>query len=182
MTLEERIKNIRDNYPDSMTQLQFGEAVGLSKSSTCKIVREGRIPYEHVCDRLIHYHIFKKEDVISFLKETYPHTSESHIKAGKHCIAMILKDEPDVLTMKDVMRITGLWKSAVQKWVLTGKMRGFDYYNSKIVLKNDLIDFMASPAYQDSSHRNIRAEAVAMAVEWYRNVSNSVKGGMDHGD
>ena len=181
MTLEERIAKVQDNYPDPMTQQQFGEAVGLGKSSTYKLVRDGVIPYEDVYDRLTHYHMIRRKDAIRFLEKKYAHAAEAHISAGRRCIALMLHDEPEILTMKDVMRITGLWKSAAQKWLTSGKLRGFYYIHSMIIRKEDLIRFMASPEYQDSSHKNIRARAVTMAVEWYSKVSEQMKGGNGRG-
>ena len=181
MTLEERIDIVRRNYPDPMSQQQFGEAVGLRKSSTYKLVRDGVIPYENVSDGLKHYHMIRKEDVIRFLEKKYAHAAVAYISAGRRCVAMMLHDEPEILTMKDVMRITGLWKSAAQKWLTSGKLRGFYYIHSMIIRKEDLIRFMASPEYQDSSHKNIRAQAVTMAVEWYSRVSEQMKGGNGRG-
>lgn len=177
MTLEERIAYISDNYPDTMTQLQFGEAVGLGKSSTYKLLRDGIIPYEDKCERLKHYHMIRKEEAIRYLKVKYAHASEAYREAGRRCIAIMLRDEPEILSMKDVVRITGLWKNAVQKWIRTGKLRGSPYRHRTIIRKVDLIEFMASPAYQDSSHRNIRAEAVRLAVEWYLQVAEKMRKG-----
>lgn len=167
MTLEERIAFVSNHYPDTMTQLQFGEAVGLGKSSTYKLLRDGVISYEDKCEGLKHYHMIKKEEAIRYLKVKYAHASEAYREAGRRCIAVMLWDEPEILSMKDVVRITGLWKNAVQKWIRTGKLRGSPYKRKTIIRKVDLIEFMASPEYQDSSHRNIRAEAVTLAVEWY---------------
>ena len=177
MTLEERISHVRDDFPDPMTQTQLCEALGLGRSSVYRLIRRGVIPYEDRRDQLSHYHMIQQKDVIRYLKRRYAHASERYMEAGKRCIAILLRDEPEILAMKDVIRITGIWKSAVQKWIRAGKLRGFAYIHSTIVRKSDLIGFMASPSYQDSSHRNIRTEAVILAVEWYLRVSECYEKG-----
>ena len=180
MTLEERIRRVEERYPKYMTQRQLGEALDLSPSSTYKLLRDGQIPYRKVCIGRRHYHMIHKEDVICYLLNKYVHASDEYRKAGQRCIEMMLWDEPEILTMKDLIRITGLWKNAVQKWIYRGKMPGFYHVHQTKTRKKDLIDFMSSPAYQDSSHANIRARAVTMAVEWYRDVSNQAREGRRH--
>ena len=181
MTLEERIAVVREYYPDPMTQLQFGEAVGLGKSTIGKLVRAGLVPYENFYECGKHYHMFSRADVIRFLKERYVHAAEDYVNAGKRCIALMLWNEPEILTVQDLMRITGLRKSAVQKWLYGGKLKGYRYVNGIITRKSDLINFLASPEYQDSSHKNIRAEAISLSVEWYQKATAkySEKGGDD---
>ncbi len=178
MTLEERIQNVLDNYPDPMTQAQFADAIGIGKSSAYKLIRDGILPYKDVQEGLLHFHMIHKDDVISYLRNKYAHASEAYVDAGKRCISILLWDEPEILTMKDVIRISGLWKSATQKWIHSGKLQAYHYMHSTIVRKCDLISFMASSSYQDSSHRNIRAQAITMSVEWYKRISDKyTKGG-----
>ncbi len=171
MTLEEMISNVSKNYPDPMTQAEFGAAVGLGYSSTAKLLKTGVLPFEEVCEQLVHYHMIRKSDVIRYLEDRFAHASQTYIEAGKRCVAMMLWDEPEILSMKDIMRVTGVRKDSAQKWLRSGKLRSFEYFNRTIVRKIDLIEFMASPAYQDSSHKNIRAQAVTLAVEWYAKAS-----------
>ena len=179
MTLEERIQNVLDNYPDPMTQAQFAQAIGTGKSTAYKLIRDGIVPYEDVQNRLIHFHMIHQDDVITYLKSRYAHESEAYVDAGKRCISILLWDEPDILTMKDVLRISGLWKSAAQKWISSGKLQAYPYMHGTIIRKCDLISFMASPMYQDSSHKNIRAQAITMSVEWYKQISDRYKEGGD---
>ena len=168
MTLEERIHLIRNNYPDPMTQAQFGEAVGLSKSSTHKLLHDGIIPYEEYQEQLVHYHMIRMKDVLQYLVKKYQHHSQEYIESGKHCIQMMLWDVPDILSTNDIMHITGLCQNAIQKWYASGKLPYYTYRRIIIVRKSDLIDFLASPIYQDSTHKNIHAEAITKAVEWYQ--------------
>ena len=180
MTLEERIRDVREKYPDPMTQAQLGDAIGVGKSTAYKLVRDGIVPYEDLYEWPCHYHMIRHRDVIRYLEKKYAHASQDYIDAGRRCIAMLLWDEPEILTMKDIRRITGIVASATQKWVYSGKLKGFYYMHSIVVKKSDLINFMASPAYQDSNKRNIRTEAVVMAVSWYKSVTEkAAKGGSE---
>lgn len=178
MTLEERIAFIRNNFPDPMNQSQFGQAIGVCKSTAYHLLRDGVVPYYVYQEKSNHYHMIQKNDVIEYLLNNHSHESSAYQNAGKKCISILLSDEPEILFVTDIMRITGLYKSSVQKWFNSGKLTCHKYFQKTIVKKDDLIDFMASSAYQDSSHKNIRSQAISMAVEWYQNVSNpSIWGG-----
>ena len=172
MTLEERINYVRDNFPDPMTQAQFGEAVGLSKSSTHKLLRDGMIPYEDYQYGLVHYHMIEMKDVLQYLMQKYSHHSHNYVESGRHCISMMLWDVPDILTTNDIMYITGLCRNSIQKWYESCKLPYYTYRRIIVVRKSDLIDFLASPSYQDSTHKNIRTEAITKTVEWYQCASS----------
>ena len=77
MTLVERIEIVERDYPDPMTKKQLADAIGLKASATHRLVREGAIPYEEYCDRLGRYHMFKRSDVIDFLRRRFAHASEA---------------------------------------------------------------------------------------------------------
>ncbi len=183
MTLEERINYVLENYPDPMTQAQLANAIGLGESSTYKLIRDGIIPYYNEIVWPCHYHMIRRKDVIEYLKVRYAHASEGYIEAGRHCIALMLWDAPEILTITDVSRIAGVSKNAAQKWINAKKIRGFYYLHTVIVRKKDLIEFMSTPSYQDSSHKNLYAEAITMFVEWYYKVTEAFrKGGFGHED
>ena len=81
MTMEERIKNVRENYPDVMTQQEFADALGVCKSIAYRLNRDGKVPYTKRQVRLVRYYQISKDDVIRYIENRYLHTSERYIAA-----------------------------------------------------------------------------------------------------
>ncbi|MBQ4416840.1 MAG: helix-turn-helix domain-containing protein, partial [Butyrivibrio sp.] len=70
-----------------------------------------------------------------------------------------LAPEADVLKLKDVVRISGIGKNSVDRWVKSGRLKAFKCRNVYQVTKEDLIDYLASSYYR-FAHRK--------STEWYR--------------
>ena len=164
MTLEERIARVQDHYPDPMTQQEFADAVGIGISSAYRLNRKGTVPFEEVREGFCHHYSIRKSDVLSYLQARYAHESVGFREESLCYIREYLESEPEILTVKDVMRIAGVCKSAVNKWITYGKLPGFYYMHGLRVRKDDLIIFMSSPVFLDSSHRNGQAEIIAQNV------------------
>ncbi len=55
-----------------------------------------------------------------------------------------LADEPDVLTVFEIKRITGYCKSSVQGWIDRGLIIAYQTRRSNKIPKSSLLEFMAS--------------------------------------
>ena len=169
MTPEERIEYVREYYPDYLTQKEFAEAACIGITTAYRLNRDGIVPYEEIRSGFRHHYRIRKEDVLSYLRKKYAHSTRYHQLASASYLIELLKDEPEIMSMKDVMRITGVSKSGANKWASVGKLPAFYYMHSLRIKKCDLIIFMASPDYQDSSHRNKTAERITKAAVAYGN-------------
>ena len=56
----------------------------------------------------------------------------------------LLKEEPDVLAMSDVARISGYNPKVVHRWTLSGELRYIEIKCKKYVAKSELIRYMSS--------------------------------------
>ena len=60
-----------------------------------------------------------------------------------------LADEPDVLTVLEIKRITGYCKSSVQGWIYRGLIIAYQTRRSNKIPKSSLLKFMASDYFRN---------------------------------
>ncbi len=60
-----------------------------------------------------------------------------------------LADEPDVLTVLEIKRITGYCKSSVQGWIDRGLIIAYQTRRSNKIPKSSLLEFMASDYFRN---------------------------------
>ena len=60
-----------------------------------------------------------------------------------------LADEPDILTVLEVKRITGYCKSSVQGWINRGLVVAFQAKRSNKIPRSSLLKFMASDYFRN---------------------------------
>ena len=60
-----------------------------------------------------------------------------------------LADEPDVLTVLEIKRITGYCKSSVQGWIDSGLITAYQTRRSNKIPKSSLLEFMASNYFRN---------------------------------
>ena len=60
-----------------------------------------------------------------------------------------LADEPDVLTVLEIKRITGYCKSSVQGWIDRGLIIAYQTRRSNKIPKSSLLKFMASDYFRN---------------------------------
>ena len=60
-----------------------------------------------------------------------------------------LVDEPDVLTVLEIKRITGYCKSSVQGWIDRGLITAYQTNRSNKIPKSSLLKFMASDYFRN---------------------------------
>lgn len=58
-----------------------------------------------------------------------------------------MKHLPDAISSKDIQEVTGYGKEAVRKWIIGEKLIGVVSRKRFVIAKEDLIDFLVSPAY-----------------------------------
>jgi len=180
MTLSEYYPEIRNSYPDYITQQQMCEICGVCKSTASCAEKRGEVPYEKIVTGLVHSHRIKLEDALAFkYKREYGYRSdEEYIAYLRKFYERRLKNFSDVLSISEVSIITGFDANSVQRWVgkgylkifVKGRGRGFR------IPKKTLIEFLVSPVYnaiQDKSERQITA--LNEFAIWYAARVGSVK-------
>ena len=124
MDYETICKEIKETGKKKLTQQEVAALCHLSKKTIYKLERSGVLPYEEQVDRLIHTHVIKTTDVLAMLKERHCKQSSRslYIKTMTHYYKRMLRKEPDVLELNDIIRLTGFSKSGVLNWLLHGDL------------------------------------------------------------
>ncbi|MCR5778307.1 MAG: helix-turn-helix domain-containing protein [Lachnospiraceae bacterium] len=168
MTLKERIKKVKDNYPEVMTRQQVADAIGSCLSIVDKLNKSGEIPYTKKVEKRLRYYEIKRSDVIEYLKDRYLHEDKDYTDSTIEFLTKYFENEPDLLGVRDVMRIAGVGKTAATKWINEGRIRGFCIYRYLKVRKADLLAYMASSLYQDIRIKNdVVRKIISLSEEYY---------------
>ncbi|MBQ6903154.1 MAG: helix-turn-helix domain-containing protein [Lachnospiraceae bacterium] len=156
---EQYFSQIRERYPAYVTQAEFAKIAGICKKTAYKLNRTGKVPYREVRIGFRHHYEIRTEDVISYLASHMPEVDCKVTDIWRQALHDYLAPEADVLKLKDVVRISGIGKNNVDRWVKSGRLKAFKCRNVYQVTKEDLIDYLASPYYR-FAHRK--------STEWYR--------------
>ena len=159
-----------EQYPDIMNKEQLYKACHISKRTALYLLQSGLIPNVYSGKRTRCYRV-RKSDVIAFIedREVNPNkyivpnnwygsgkiTYNIRILPGKGITPermrgfyeTELKKEPDVLTVADIVRITGYRRTTVAGWVSKGRLQGFLLGNKFRIPKTYLIDFLSGTWY-----------------------------------
>ena len=122
-----------------------------------------------------HRYLIKRCDVLRFIESgsvfEYPEGMfSSGYKAKKkqtNCFAIIDTDfarewyvrefhnKKDILTLKEVMVMTGYTKETIRRWILCGDIQCVGYFNTRVVPKISLIEWMSSKNYLSRVNKSV---------------------------
>ena len=156
---EQYLKDIRERYPAYVTQAEFARIAGICKKTAYKLNRSGFVPYREVRTGFRHHYEIRTEDVIGYLASHMPEVNSEVTDIWRQALYSYLASETDVLKLKDVVRISGIGKNSVDRWVKSGRLKAFKCRNVYRVTKEDLIEYLSSPYYRFARRKS---------TEWYR--------------
>ena len=165
-------------YPEIMNKEQLYKVCHISKRTAQYLLQSGLIPNTYTGKRTRCYQI-KKSDVIAFMEDRKVNPNKYIPSAiwnkegklpGAQDIRILpsenftkewmrgfyeteLKKEKDVLTVADVVRITGYRRTTVAGWVSSGKLKGFLIGRNFRIPKTYLIDFLSDGWYNSLSRK-----------------------------
>ena len=135
-----------DSVPDVMNKDQFYRLCHISKSTALHLLKSGKVPCEWTGKKTRCYKI-KKEDVKAYLEEraVYPELySAPRGWYGGHYVAKLSKELPedvlrqmhdyyakllskykDVVTVQEVVALTGYAKTTINNWCNHGELKSF---------------------------------------------------------
>lgn len=151
-----------DSVPDVMNKDQFYRLCHISKSTALHLLKSGKVPCEWTGKKTRCYKI-KKEDVRAYLEEraVYPELySAPRGWYGGHYVAKLSKELPedvlrqmhnyyakllgkykDVVTVQEIVTLTGYAKTTVNNWCNRGELKSFRKGQLFYIPKIFLIDF-----------------------------------------
>ena len=165
-----------DSIPNVINKDQFYRICHISKSTALHLLKSGKVPCEWTGKKTRCYKI-KKEDVKEYLKTRaiYPELySAPSGWYGNHYVAKLSKELPeevlkcmhayyskllknynDVLTVKEVMDLTGYAKTTINNWCNRGYLKSFRKRQIFYIPKIFLVDFFCSLTFRSITRKSM---------------------------
>lgn len=156
------------SIPDVITKDQLYRICHISKSTALYLLQSGKIPCEYTGKRTRCYKI-KKEDIIDLEeRKVFPesYSAPAGWYGGSYPVKMkreippvvredmhdfykgLLAKYPDVLTIDDVVKLTGYVKTSVNNWCRKGHLKSFKKNGCNYIPKVYLIEFFCSTYFR----------------------------------
>ena len=120
---------------------------------------------QNLCkDRLILTHKIKLTDILEYLykKECRQELDSPYICAMKEFYERRLIPYPDLLSVKDVQKVTGFSSSAVVGWISRNILKAFQPGKGYVIPKDFFVEFLISPYYRRIKNKTpIQRESLA---------------------
>ena len=165
-----------DSVPEVMNKEQFFRICHISKSTALHLLKSGKVPCEWSGKKTRCYKI-RKEDVKAYLEERaiYPELySAPKGWYGTHYVARLSKElpedtlrqmhgyyekllrkYPDVVTVKDVVTLTGYTLTTVHNWCSRGSLKAFQKGLKFCIPKIFLVDFFCSLTFRSITRKSL---------------------------
>ena len=165
-----------DSVPEVMNKEQFFQICHISKSTALHLLKSGKVPCEWSGKKTRCYKI-RKEDVKAYLEERaiYPELySAPKGWYGTHYVARLSKElpedtlrqmhgyyekllrkYPDVVTVKDVVTLTGYTLTTVHNWCSRGSLKAFQKGLKFCIPKIFLVDFFCSLTFRSITRKSL---------------------------
>lgn len=124
----------------------------------------GEISYTVEQNRLIRTHKIKLTDILEYLykKECRQELDSPYICAMKEFYERRLIPYPDLLSVKDVQKVTGFSSSAVVGWISRNILKAFQPGKGYVIPKDFFVEFLISPYYRRIKNKTpIQRESLA---------------------
>ena len=147
-----------DSVPEVMNKEQFFRICHISKSTALHLLKSGKVPCEWSGKKTRCYKI-RKEDVKAYLEERaiFPELySAPKGWYGTHYVARLSKELPeDVVTVKDVVALTGYTLTTVHNWCSRGSLKAFQKGLKFCIPKIFLVDFFCSLTFRSITRKSL---------------------------
>ena len=165
-----------DSVPEVMNKEQFFRICHISKSTALHLLKSGKVPCEWSGKKTRCYKI-RKEDVKAYLEERaiFPELySAPKGWYGTHYVARLSKElpedtlrqmhgyyekllrkYPDVVTVKDVVTLTGYPLTTVHNWCSRGSLKAFQKGLKFCIPKIFLVDFFCSLTFRSITRKSL---------------------------
>ena len=165
-----------DSVPEVMNKEQFFRICHISKSTALHLLKSGKVPCEWSGKKTRCYKI-RKEDVKAYLEERaiFPELySAPKGWYGTHYVARLSKElpedtlrqmhgyyekllrkYPDVVTVKDVVTLTGYTLTTVHNWCSRGSLKAFQKGLKFCIPKIFLVDFFCSLTFRSITRKSL---------------------------
>ena len=154
MDLMRYYSDIIEKYPTYVTQTELCEICKICAKTAYNLEQRGEISYTVEQNRLIRTHKIKLTDILEYLykKECRQELDSPYICAMKEFYERRLIPYPDLLSVKDVQKVTGFSSSAVVGWISRNILKGVPNLAKDMLFRKTFCRIFDKPVL--SSHKN----------------------------
>lgn len=165
--MEQNYMAILKDCPDWLSMEQFRAVAHISKRKAKWLLENGIIPCEDSGKQTRRFQI-RMTDVVEFLRRRDAGELSAIIPAGafssksacprqqtdvepEELFSFLMEewaDEPDMLTTKQAVELTGYNDTTVNNWATDGKIISINYYGKNLISKESLAEYLTSPEGQ----------------------------------
>lgn len=165
-----------EQVPDIVTKEQFCKLCHIAKNIARNLLLTGEVPCHYSGKKSKCYYI-RKEDVRAYLESrddlprrrfsgsgeertvTYEAYTEKHLppnirQAMQRFYEDMMSDYPDVLTISDIVAITGYCTKTVNRWCASGDLQSFKRGHCNHIPKVIFIEFLCSHHFRAFANKN----------------------------
>ena len=132
-----------------LTKAEFCNFCGISKSTGYKLMKKRKVEFVKCREGLLHFYKIPIEEAYRYLQEKELKNKLPGDLQGR--LKKFYKDKlklyDDLITLKDIIKITGYSKETIRSWINDGKIYGVIVRRRFCVAKEDLLIFLISPYY-----------------------------------
>lgn len=179
-----------DQYPEVVTLEQLHKICRMSKRKGKWLLENGVIPCKDSGKKTKRFQI-KLADVVRFLEERDAGLLRDRIPSGafssgcqhsKLDVSLVDSagfaefltaewiDEPDMLTTRDTVRLTGYNATTMQRWIAEGRIIAILYSGRHLISKEHLVAHLAETVNQ---HIHLKPEVQREMVRKYDELTNA---------
>ena len=145
---------------------QLCEICNINQRTAKKLMTRYDVPYRKKIDGMLHCYEIRIEDALNIL---YILEHGAYHDSNMLLINFFeneLKNYKEVLTVKDVMTITGYNRTSVNNWITKGKLKAFSHRKKNLVIKQWLIEYMAKPDFYNKHVKSKKLRYYLTKIEY----------------
>ena len=141
--------SIHDSDKNYLTKTEFCKICGISQSTCYKLMKNRKIKFEKCCDGLLHFCRIPIGEAYEYMqkRESKKEVSPEYKNKLEKFYSDKLNTYENVITSRDIIKITGYGKEAVRNWINSKKIPGIIVRNKFCVAKEDLLKFLTGRYY-----------------------------------
>lgn len=134
-----------------ITKQELCVMCGISPSTAYKLLKDKKIRFEKCRAGLLHYYKIPIGDAQKYIQEQKNRQVLTDLQTDirRAYYSNKTKNYPDIIQAKDVRTITGYGKETIRNWINSEKILGVVVRKRFVIAKEDLIDFLVSPYYEN---------------------------------
>ena len=144
-----------DSVPEVMNKEQFFRICHISKSTALHLLKSGKVPCEWSGKKTRCYSAPKGWYGTHYVARLSKELPEDTLRQMHGYYEKLLRKYPDVVTVKDVVALTGYTLTTVHNWCSRGSLKAFQKGLKFCIPKIFLVDFFCSLTFRSITRKSL---------------------------